>query len=71
MTLPRDIARCPGEMYVPPTMYFACLPDECMRCARRIAGIGDYMHGADVVWMVPPGKTPCPERLEPKEKRNA
>lgn len=67
MNLPRDIARCPGEMYVAPAMDFACLPDECMRCARRIQGIADYMSGADVTWMTPTGETPCPDRLEPKK----
>lgn len=65
--LPAEIARCPGEMYVPPTLDFACLPDECLHCARRIEGIADYMSGAKVVWMLPPGTTPCSERLEPKK----
>lgn len=67
MNLPRDIARCPGDMYVPPTMDFVCLPADCQSCARRTAGIADYMAGADVVWMLPPGKVPCPDRLEPKK----
>jgi hypothetical protein len=65
--LPPTVARCPGEMYVPPTMEFACLPDECMGCARRMEGIRDYMSGAAVEWMTPAGKTPCPDRLEPKK----
>lgn len=69
MSLPRDIARCPGEMYIPPTMDFACMPAECQECARRSEGVRDYMAGADVVWMVPPGKAPCPDRLEPKGPR--
>ncbi|HYF37577.1 MAG TPA: hypothetical protein VD994_19905 [Prosthecobacter sp.] len=65
--LPADVARCPGEMYVPPTMDFACMADECMGCARRTEGVRDYMAGASVTWMTPPGKVPCPERLEPKK----
>jgi hypothetical protein len=64
--LPNDVARCPGEMYVPMTMDFACLPDQCVDCARRIEGIRDYIGAAPVVWMTPPGKVPCPMRLEPK-----
>jgi hypothetical protein len=67
MNLARDIARCPGEMYVPPTMDFACLPAECKDCERRTQGIADYMAGADVAWMTPPGKVPCPMRMEPKK----
>jgi hypothetical protein len=54
-------------MYIPPTMDFACIPAECQECARRSEGVRDYMAGADVVWMVPPGKVPCPDRLEPKK----
>jgi hypothetical protein len=67
VSLPADIARCPGEMYVPPTMDFACMSSECNDCARRTEGVRDYMAGAQVAWMVPPGKVPCPERLEPKK----
>lgn len=66
MSLPANVARCPGEMYVPPTMDFACQPAECRTCARRAVGIADYMAGAKVQWMEPSGKTPCPDRLEPK-----
>jgi hypothetical protein len=64
--LPADIARCPGEMYVPPTLDFFCQAEECRTCARRNEGIRDYIAGADVTWMLPPGKVPCPHRLEPK-----
>lgn len=65
--LPPNVPRCPGEMYVPMTLDFACLPDECLGCARRTEGVRDYMAGAQVEWMTPPGKVPCPDRLEPKK----
>lgn len=63
MSLPKDIARCPGDIYIPPTMDFACLSAECQECARRSEGIRDYMAGADVVWMVPPERMPCENRI--------
>jgi hypothetical protein len=65
--LPRDIARCPGEMYVPPEGQVAALSDECQNCARRTEGVRDYMGGAPVAWMTPPGETPCQMKLEPKQ----
>lgn len=62
MSLPADIARCPGEMWPG----FGHQP-QCIDCARRTEGISDYMAGAKVAWMEPPKETPCPERLEPKQ----
>jgi hypothetical protein len=62
VSLPRDIARCPGEMWP----VFGHQPP-CIDCARRTEGIRDYMAGAKVAWMEPPKETPCQERLEPKK----
>jgi hypothetical protein len=63
MSLPREIARCPGmrgEAWPFPRQ-------DCLGCARRTEGIRDYMLGAAVAWMEPPKEAPCPERLEPKK----
>jgi hypothetical protein len=62
MSLPADIARCPGVDWDP----FGVEP-HCLDCARRTEGIRDYMAGARVVWMEAPLVMPCPERLEPKK----
>ena len=62
MTLPADIARCPG--YVAGHRF----PDEeCVTCARRIEGVRDYIGGHRVAWMDPPQERPCPARLEQKK----
>jgi hypothetical protein len=64
MSLPADIARCPG---IPCTNALGWTTHhECVNCARRTEGIRDYMAGANVAWMEPPTEAPCPERLEPK-----
>ena len=61
--LPPTILRCPGEMH----MASVTQPADCRACARRTEGIRDYMTGAEVEWMLPPGVVPCPERLEAKK----
>jgi hypothetical protein len=62
MSLPRDIHRCIGFGTAEGK------PDgDCLDCARRVAGIADYVHGdRSVLWMAPKTERPCPERLEPK-----
>lgn len=70
MSLPRDIARCPGrERQVPEGEWpFPRYDADCLlHCERRRQGIADFMTGADVVWMEPPKETPCPEILRSKK----
>lgn len=63
MTLPREIARCPGQWYELAGIGRTVLP-QCLDCARRLAAIADYVAGVDVEWMEPGAETPCPQRLE-------
>ncbi len=66
MSLPADIARCPGNGTKRGE------PDgDCLSCARRQAGIADYIAGKSCDWMEPPEQVPCPDRLTPKEPRHA
>jgi len=65
VSLPADVARCPGVDWDP----FGVQPD-CLGCIRRTQGIADYTAGAKVAWMEPPANVnPCPERLEPKRAK--
>lgn len=69
MSLPSDVARCPGKRRVtqPGEWPFPTQMDECVNCARRIAGLSAYLHSEDVQWMTPPAAEPCAEKLEPKK----
>jgi hypothetical protein len=72
MSLPSDIARCPGRANAGPAgaWPFPQWQTDCLDCARRIAGIADYTSGAQrVLWMEPPAADPCPEILRSKEPR--
>lgn len=68
--LPPEIARCPGrDREVKEGDWpFPSGDPACVKCARRVAGIADYMSGAAVTWMeqAPKGE-PCPERLGMKK----
>lgn len=57
--LASDIARCYGKLYVPDSMQFGCIADECIHCARRTAPFGDR-----VVLTDPPNEAPCPIRID-------
>jgi hypothetical protein len=57
MSLPRDIARCPGAEWEP----FGVQP-YCLDCARR-----QQDDDESLVWIDPPDAEPCPMRLERAE----
>ncbi len=41
---------------------------DCIECARRVEGIGDYVQGRDVPWFDPvPTETPCPHWMEARQ----
>jgi hypothetical protein len=70
VSLPNDIARCPGQTV--PAGPEAAWPfperrEDCLGCARRTEGIRDYLAGARVAWMHAPQEFPCSEKLEPKK----
>jgi len=65
MTLPADIARCMGIWT--DTDSGKAVRSDCIDCARRIEGIGDYVQGRAVQWIVGPvQETPCPYRRGPQ-----
>ena len=49
MSLPADVARCPGKG-----------AEECENCRRREPGIGEWQ-----VYMAAPEMVPCEARIEP------
>lgn len=61
--LPLDISRCPGagtEQGKPEV--------RCLDCARRTAGLADYMAGRVVSWLLPaPTEVPCPMWMEERK----
>lgn len=64
MTLPADVARCAGNVYVPDSMEFACIGRGCEDCQRRL-----IPQSADrIVWMSAPMEHPCPMRIAPEGK---
>lgn len=69
MNLPNDIARCRGRKAEVKTgdWPFPSTDAECVNCARRLAGVGNFVRGEAVNWMEPPTGSPCPEKMEPKK----
>lgn len=61
--LPADVTRCIGVWQE--TAYGLSVRADCIECARRVEGIGDYVQGRSVPWFDPvPQETPCPHRME-------
>ena len=53
MSLPADVARCPGKRDEDEWPFKGDY-EQCLDCLRRLEGVHAYVHASPVLWMRPP-----------------